>query len=215
MAADIRLPEAAGRLPYGPGIPSRSPFVFASLVGARLLGSAARRAARWRRALATVSRKSIFGCQAERVRLHELGEAIVSCARSMRAAARSVETVDRSGSVIPPPRSLRSGCGPPRPSVPSQRSFCSRSLASMSALIGDTRRKVGAIERWRRRDLLSGLEGRVCWPAPNGRPRCSTGTRHDDVVRVEVHDDGPGIREDHSPRVFTKFSRGGAKRVVS
>jgi signal transduction histidine kinase len=37
------------------------------------------------------------------------------------------------------------------------------------------------------------------------------GSRHNDVVRVEVHDQGPGIREEHSPRVFTKFFRGDAR----
>jgi signal transduction histidine kinase len=46
--------------------------------------------------------------------------------------------------------------------------------------------------------------------SPPGGSVTVVGSRHDDVVRVEVHDQGPGIREEHSPRVFTKFFRGDA-----
>ena len=47
--------------------------------------------------------------------------------------------------------------------------------------------------------------------SPTGGSVTIVGSRHDDVVRVEVHDQGPGIREEHSPRVFTKFFRGDAR----
>ena len=47
--------------------------------------------------------------------------------------------------------------------------------------------------------------------SPPGGSVAVVGSRHDDVVRVEVHDQGPGIREEHSPRVFTKFFRGDAR----
>jgi signal transduction histidine kinase len=47
--------------------------------------------------------------------------------------------------------------------------------------------------------------------SPTGGSVAVVGSRHNDVVRVEVHDQGPGIREEHSPRVFTKFFRGDAR----
>lgn len=47
--------------------------------------------------------------------------------------------------------------------------------------------------------------------SPSGGRVSVVGSRHDGVVRVEVHDQGPGIREEHSPRVFTKFFRGDAR----
>jgi signal transduction histidine kinase len=54
------------------------------------------------------------------------------------------------------------------------------------------------------------LTNAIKYSPPGGRVTV-VGARNDDVVRVEVHDQGPGIREEHSPRVFTKFFRGDAR----
>jgi signal transduction histidine kinase len=48
--------------------------------------------------------------------------------------------------------------------------------------------------------------------SPGGGQVSVRGGRADgDVIRVEVEDEGLGIREEHQSRVFTKFFRGEAK----
>jgi signal transduction histidine kinase len=47
--------------------------------------------------------------------------------------------------------------------------------------------------------------------SPDGGPVSVRGKPAGHVIRVEVEDEGLGIREEHQPRVFTKFFRGEAK----
>jgi signal transduction histidine kinase len=54
------------------------------------------------------------------------------------------------------------------------------------------------------------LTNAIKYSPPGGRITI-IGSRDNGIVRVAIHDQGRGIREEHRPRVFTKFFRGDAR----
>ncbi len=58
--------------------------------------------------------------------------------------------------------------------------------------------------------VVSNLLTNAAKYSPAGSRISVSGFREDGIVRVAVSDQGPGIRHEHQPRVFTKFFRGDA-----
>ncbi len=70
---------------------------------------------------------------------------------------------------------------------------------------------VVAADPHRLRQVLANLVDNAARHASPGGGVRVTGRRDADAVRLEVHDDGPGIAAEHRDRVFERFERGAAE----
>jgi two-component system sensor histidine kinase KdpD len=63
------------------------------------------------------------------------------------------------------------------------------------------------VDPMRIRQVVANLMSNACKFSPPGAPVTVTVTSLDDTAEVTVHDQGPGIPDDHRDELFTKFGR--------